>query len=156
MNKKFYLSNILSYDHIIGGSTSLRKQCPNFRMSDDIDIMMRKSDIESLLSKTSDYHFTFTQSKYSKTYFICSIKFDDGSKIDFIDPMISLDKFNVKVINDTKFLSVYQVCEFKIQLIKNGDNLNFFNKHLKDLIWLNNNGFIKLNLDVLPIQDLPF
>lgn len=157
-NKEFYLKFIKNkYNHIIGGSTSIKKQVPEFRESNDIDVMMSKYFIDELLEKTNTENYKIVISTYSTNYFICSLVFNDDSKIDIIDPLGSIDAFSVKVLDGVKFLSLSKICHFKIELINNNKDINENNKHLKDLLFLINNKYVEFtDIQQIDYGKLPF
>ena len=154
-NKAFYANNIYNkYNHIIGGSTAVKKHVSNFRESNDIDVMMSKDDIISLTNNPIGFELVI--SKYGKEYYIASLVFPDKSKIDLIDPMRSLNLYSFKEIDGVKFLSLEDICGFKLKLIENSElNETIKNKHVKDLLFFIRYGHIQLK-EYNIAEELPF
>lgn len=155
LNKSFYAEYIFNkYNHIIGGSTAVKKHISNFRESKDIDVMMSKSDIISLTTDPSGYEVII--SKYGNNYYIASLVFPDESKIDLIDPLTNLSFYSVKEIDGVKFLSLEDICGFKLKLIDNSElNETIRNKHVKDLLFFIREGHIQLK-EYNIAEEIPF
>jgi len=135
ISKEFYLKNIFKkIDHVIGGSVSIKKQIPSFRMNSDLDIMIGGSDLNKI-SKL----INLKKSNYGNGIF--SFIFEDDSKIDFIVNN-NIESLGLLEINDIKYLSVKEIVKFKFDLIEKcirNKSFNEHNKHLKDLIFINKN-----------------
>ena len=133
--QEFYVKNIHGIDHILGGSLSLKKQIPSFREPTDIDVMITGYQLDAL----KYYMQGLEASEYGEGIYSC--KFNDGSKIDLITVVYGIEKIDTVTIGGLKYLSIKEIVKYKIKLIEKSIESNHFNehnKHLQDLIFINN------------------
>jgi len=126
-----------NYPYILGGSRAISMQVNNFRKVDDYDVMIDGDCFPFIKMLCEKNNLKIEDTKYGKEH-IKTIKTED-SKIDLIFLGVGAIR-NLKdyIIdkNGINILHINKIINYKIELLKNFENIDIKNKHLQDLLFL--------------------